>query len=200
MAVRSTMASIIARVRILINDPAGASQQFTDSIIQDVLDETRTDVTNQPLTAYPTYTGATILYLDYYSPVGLWEDGYVLKQYLTVTVTPSAVEPIVGHFEFSTTTLPPVYITGSYHDTYRAAADLLERLAAMWTMAYNVNVDGQSLQRSQVVPALLNLATSYRKKQRAHVISFSRGDISDQSIGNGLGVTPLDFYAKGDPH
>jgi hypothetical protein len=191
------MASLIARVRLLIND-TGGSPQFTDQQIQDVMDETRTDVSNQALTAYPTYTGATIQYLDYYAPLGLWEDGYVLKQYLTVTVTPSAVEPIVGHFSFAATTLPPVYITGSLHDTYRAAADLLERMAAMWTMAYNANTDGQSMSRSQVMPALLKLADSYRRKQRAHVISFSRSDIQDQSIGNGVGKNAIDYMASGD--
>lgn len=197
MTVRSTMASIISRIRILINDPPGASQQFTDQTIQDVLDDSRVDVSNQALTAYPTYSGSTISYFDYYSSGGSWEDGYILKQYLTVTVTPSSVEPIVGHFTFAASTLPPVFITGNYHDCYRAAADLLERRAAMWTTAYNANTDGQSMSRSQVMPALLKLADSYRRKQRAHVISFSRGDIQDTSATD-TRAHSIDYMASGD--
>jgi hypothetical protein len=120
MAVRSSMAALIARVRVLLNDPAGASQVFDDQTIQDVMDEGRTDVVNGVLVAKPTYSGASIQFLDYYATLGDWETDYVLKQYLTVTVTPSAVEPIAGHFQFSATTLPPIYITGKTFDIYCA--------------------------------------------------------------------------------
>src|SRR5581483_3272951 len=166
MAVRSSMAALIARVRVLLNDPAGVSQIFDDQTIQDVMDESRIDVVNGVLVPKPTYSGASIQFLNCYSEVGGWEDDYVLKQYLTVTVTPSAVEPIAGHFQFSGTTLPPIYITGKLHDCYCAAADLLERQAAKWTLSYDVNVDGQSLKRSQAAVALQNLARTYRMKQR----------------------------------
>src|ERR1022692_209294 len=158
MAVRSTMASIIARVRILVNDPAGASQQFTDQTIQDVLDSTRQDTNYLSLRPYPTFSGSTILYLDYYAEQGDWEDNATFWQYRTTQKTPSASEPIVGHWTFAVTTLPPVYLIGSTYDVYRSSADLLERMAATWVTAYNVNVDGQSLQRAQVMPNLLALA------------------------------------------
>jgi hypothetical protein len=192
------MASLITRVRQLINDTAGASQQFSDQEIQDVLDYSRQDISNMPLTAYPTYSGSTILYLDFYSDSAPWEDGFTLKQYLTVTVTPSSSEPIVGHFVFATTTLPPVYITGNLHDPYRASADLLERLSARWAMSYNVSVDGQSLQRGQAFTALQALAKSYRMKQRAHVIGFSRSDISDASQNDPLGAQAIDYMSSGN--
>src|SRR5258707_13612556 len=110
MAVRNTMqTSLIPRVRLLINDPAGGSQVFDDQTIQDVLDESRQDIGNMALLGVPTYSGATIQYLDYYSDLGGWEDGYVLKQYLTVVVTPSVKEPIPGHRAFAVSTFPPVY-------------------------------------------------------------------------------------------
>lgn len=200
MSVRSTMAALIARVRILINDPAGASQIFDDQAIQDVLDEGRSDYKNEVLIPRPTFVGSQIQFLDYWHKLGGWEDGYVIKQYLINTVTPATLEPIAAHWTFSATTLPPLYISGSLHDVYRAAADLLERQAAMWVLRYNVNVDSQSLQRGQATTALQSLAKTYRMKQRASAIHVMRTDIRQpgQLAGAGLGPTELDFMGSGD--
>jgi len=194
------MKALIARVRLLINDPSGASQIFADQDIQDVLDESREDIVNMSLLGKPTYSGSTISYLNYYSESGGWEDDYVLKQYLTVTVTPSTVEPIAGHFVFAVTTLPPVYITGKLFDVYRGAADLLERGAARWmgVNSYDFSSDGQSFRRSQAADAFQKLATTYRMKQRARTISVSRSDLAGQGAETvGLGARPIDYFAQG---
>ena len=198
MAVRSTMAALISRVRLLINDPSGGSQIFADQDIQDVLDESRTDMRNVQLRAEPTYVGNTISYLDYYSDLGGWEDDFVLKQYLITVVTPATSEPIVGHWTFASTTLPGVYITGKQYDVYRAAADLLERWAAKWVLAYSFTSDGQSFQRAQASQQLLKQADSYRRKQRAMSIGFSRGDLNT-GAGNApsLGPTAIDYMGSG---
>jgi len=199
--VRPSMAALISRTRLLINDPLSATMQFADSDIQDVLDEGRIDIVNMSLIPKPTFTGSSIQYIHYYSDMGGWEDDYVLKQYLVVTVTPSIVEPIAGHFQFATTTLPPVSITGKLFDVYRSAADLLERLSARWVLSYNVNVDGQSLQRGMAATALQTLAKQYRTQQRAGSLTLVRTDIADgSSSGNGaptLAPTALDYLAKG---
>jgi hypothetical protein len=196
------MATLIARVRILINDtlPLGSGQVFTDNDIEGVLDEGREDLVNAPLTPKPTFTGATIQYLNYYYPYGGWESDYVLKQYLTITVTPSAVEEIAGHFTFSSSTLPPVYVaTGKLHDVYRASADLLERWAARWVLSYDVLVGGQQFKRSQATDALLKLAKSYRQKQRPKSISMVRSDLTG-NVNDPLSLkaTPLDYMASGN--
>lgn len=198
MPVRSSMAALIARTRLLINDPSGGSEQFADQDIQDVLDEGRADYVNEPLIAKPTFSGSTISYLDYYHPLGGWEDSTVLKQWLVNIVTPSLSEPIAGHWQFATTILPDVFLTGSLHDVYRASADLLERWAARWTLSYNVSADGQSLQRSQAVTMLLDLAHTYRRKQRAHRIMMVRTDLAANGTGHlGLGATEIDYMGKG---
>lgn len=203
MAVRSTMAALISRVRLLVNDPSSGAQQFADQDIQDILDASRLDIKNGAMEAHPTFTGTTISYLDYYTSAGDWEDGAVLKQYLTVVVTPSLAESIPGHWQFAQTTLPPVFITGTTYDIYRTAADLLERLAARWVLSYNINVDGQSLQRSQVTTNLQSLAHTYRLKQRASRINATRIDLNTgrgDRNGNGLnlGAHEIDFMASGD--
>lgn len=200
MAVRSTMAALISSVRTLINDlaPVGNGQIFSDQIIQDVLDEGREDVKNMPLIPKPTFSGSTIQYLDYWSEYGGWEDGMVLKQYLTVVVTPSLIEPIPGHFQFTANTWPPVYISGSWHDRYRAAADLLERMAAQWALSYNMTVDGQNLQRGQVVNNLQKLAHTYRMKQRPRTIILKTSNITgNKDTGISLEPTTLDYMSSG---
>lgn len=196
---RASMAALISRVRLLINDTAG-TPQFTDDQIQDVLDASRQDLRNVALAPAPTYTGSLIQYLDYYSDLGDWEDDLLLKQFLVNAVTPTTSENIVGHWVFSATTLPPVYITGKTYDIYKASADLLERWAAAWAQNYNVSVDGQSFQRGMVLQSYLNLAASYRKKQRPVTISANRTDLlhKGQRDFTYLGPQEIDYMGSGN--
>lgn len=195
MAIRTSMAALIARVRILINDPAGPSQQFDDQTIQDVLDESRRDLVNQPLAPRPTFVQGTILWLDYYSEVGGWEDDFVLKQYLVRPVTASLAEAIVGHFQFAQSTLPPVSITGKLHDVYAGAAALLQRWASRLALDFDFSSDGQSFRRSQKMAQLLALAKTYAAQSRAGQISMQRGDLNAASSeGIRLGPQPIDWY------
>lgn len=202
MSLRPTMAPLIQRVRLLINDPnpnfTDTVVQFSDLEIQEVMDESRLDVVNGTLTAKPTFSGTSITFLDYYSDLGGWEEGAVLKQFLTRTVTPSISEPIVGHWQFAQTTLPPIYVTGALHDVYRSAADLLERWSARWVLRYNVTTDGQSAQRSQASTALLNLANKYRMKQRAQSIAIMRTDTRQPSgLAGAAGPLEIDYMSSG---
>jgi hypothetical protein len=204
MTVRSSMSALIKSVRVLINDtlPVGNGQIFDDQTIQDVLDEGRLDITNHPLESRPTFSGSTVQYLDYYSDLGGgFEDGMVLKQYLTVSVTPSLIEPIPGHFQFASNVFPPVFITGKNYDVYRASADLLERLAAQWILSYSIVVDGQSLQRNQATRSILLLVKEYRRKQRPRTITIKRGDVSGSQGDNADPTAPtnLDYYSSGSP-
>jgi len=199
MAVRSTMGNLIARVRLLINDPAGASQIFTDQDIQNVMDESRLDLNNEPLETAPTYVSGSIQWLNYWHALANWEDGMVFKEYLSVTVTPASIDPIAPLFVFAASTFPPVFVTGSVHDIWRAAADLLERMAARWVLQFNFTSDGQSFQRAQASHALQTLAKTYRMKQRAGTMSMVRSDLTDQATQEGslLGPRPIDYMASG---
>src|SRR2546421_744544 len=198
MAVRSTMTQIIDRVRTMINDPRGASQIFDDQTIQDTLDDSRVDYVNEELQTKPTFTGGTIQYLNYWHELGSWEGGVVLKQFLTVTVTPSASDFIAGYWSFAQNTLPPVFLSGSTHDLNRAAADLLERWAAKWVLIYDFSSDGQSFKRSQAASGLQALAHTYRKKQRASSLGTKRSDLQAESVASvGLGANELDYMGSG---
>jgi hypothetical protein len=199
MAVRSTMSSIINRVRVLINDPIAAV--FADQVIQDVLDSTRQDARYLLLAPAPTYSASLLLYLDYFSPpLTDWEDDLSLWQYRVTSVSPATSDNIVGHWTFSLTTLPPVYLIGKTYDVYRAAADLIERQAMMWAVSFNVTADGQTFQQSQVVPALLNVAKQYRMKQRPITLSMIRTDLVDKGSDQSVSLAPiaLDYFGSGD--
>jgi hypothetical protein len=202
MAVRSSMNALIARVRVLINDPSGPSQAFDDNTIQDIMDESRLDVINGSTIAKPTFSGSTVQYLNYFTDAGGLEDGFVLKQYLTIIVTPSVLEPIAGRFQFAASTLPPLFITGSLHDVYRASADLLIRLSARWVLRYSVTVDGQNLQRGQVTKHLTDLAHEYRRLQRPRMMQAYRSDIAHGDAANSavLNLAPIaiDMFGSGD--
>src|SRR5258708_6354760 len=167
MPVRGTMASLIARTRLLINDtlPAGSGQVFADQDLQNVLDESRIDLYNQPLVPQWTYSGNTPQVLDYFAPSqwGDWEDDIVLKQYLSTVVTPASTDDIVGHWTFAQSTLPPVFITGKTFDIYRSAADLLARLAAQWMLRFNATADGQTLHREGAFTQMQILIKEYRR-------------------------------------
>jgi hypothetical protein len=140
------------------------------------------------------------LYLDYYSDLGWWEDDTTFWQYLTVSTTPTTSEPIVGHWSWAATLLPPVYLIGKTYDLYRGAADLLERWAAKWALSYDFSSDNQSFHRSQASLQLRATAKEYRKKQRASIISLTRGDLNGTtgSARDGLGPMPIDYMASGD--
>lgn len=177
MAVRSSMAALIARIRTLINDPSGVSQIFDDQTIQDVCDESRLDVVNMRLIPTPTY-GPALQYLNFYSEVGGWETDFVILQNLSTTVTPSSAEPIAGKFTFATNTYPTLTITGKQHDLYRAAADLLERLAAKYALQFSLSSDGQSFHPEQIQDNIDKLVRKYRMKQRPRTITMTRSDLS----------------------
>lgn len=199
MAFRNSMAALVTRVRLLINDTDTTCQQFADEEIQQVLDASRLDLRYVPLRPAASYLNGSLVFLDYYAPYGDWEDDATFWQVLATQVTPSASEPIAGHWQFAESTLPPVSIIGKSYDIYHAAADLLERQAARWVLKYNMNVDGQSLQRSQAATALQALARTYRLQQRPQSMEVTRTDLNPPGAMTAqVGPTTIDYLATGE--
>lgn len=177
---RGTMVDLIARTRLLIGDPSGASQQFTDDNIQDFLDETREDVQYEVLDAKPTFTTTGLLWNDYYSTYEHWEQGETLiwSNFATLTpITPTIADRIIGHWAFNNQ-LPPVMIAGKAFDLWNVAANLLEmRAAGQAFNLFNMTIDGRNLQLNQIVQSWLTLAKQYRSRARPRVVRIVRDDI-----------------------
>lgn len=199
MAVRSTMAALITKVRSLINDPSSGTPVFADQDVQDQLDATRLDIRYELLTAAPTLLNAAstnnqagVIWADYYSRFQWWEDDLVLQgvnistSQAWVVLTPVSSENFYGHWTFEANIFtagtvpgqyPPVFATGKSFDIWRAAADLLEMWAAQYAASYDFTADGQNFRRSQIVAAKMKLAEIYRRKARATTVTVQRRDI-----------------------
>lgn len=191
------MSSLIARVRSLISDPAGANQQFSDQDIQDVLDTGRVNVINALLRPTVTLTASGILnYENYYSDVGYWETDAVIQDgAFNVATDYTDADYLTGHWTWNLANpgkLPPLFITGKYYDLYGASADLLERWAAAWARSYDFTADGQSFHRSQASAAMLTQARQYRKQALVRAIPMVRDDLSDDSSSQNVVVGNTD--------
>lgn len=214
------MSDLITRTRLMIADLAGNSQFFTDHDVQDRLDANRDDVRYEGLAIAPsivnlasTSNSASTIFADYYSKYGWWESDVVLQgQGPTglpwIVLTPLTSELLLdqAHWQFETSVftsgtvpgqLPPVFATGKIYDVYAAAADLLTFWAAALSSAYNISVDGQSLQRSQLMTAKLTLADLYRRQSRPKIAKLVRRDVMGDISTRRMRLLDSDDVVKG---
>lgn len=213
------MSALIAKVRLMIADPAGGSQFFADQDIQDALDDYRDDVRYEPLQIAPSIVNvggnapsAQTIFADYYSAYKWWEADVVLQGNnistgaAWVVLTPVTSDYIVGHFQFEADVFnspsvpgqyPPIFATGKVFDLNAASADLLEFWAASLAGAYDITVDGQSLKRSQLPAAKLTLAAQYRRKAKARVGRMVRRDVAQESQARRYRLLDSDDIVRG---
>lgn len=182
---RSNLASIIARVRLMIDDPSGAGQEFTDDEIQSALDLRRDEARYIPLTERETITpspggGATTEYLTFDAPVGDWEGGAALVDGDYDALTPATTDLVSGRWTFTTEPDLPVMVVGFTHDLYGASGDLLLQRATREALSFDVSADGTTLSRSQKADRYKQMAYDYLAKARtrsSHLVrSDERGD------------------------
>lgn len=182
---RSNLVSIIARVRLMIDDPSGAGQEFTDDEIQSALDLRRDEARYIPLTERETITpspggGATTEYLTFDAPVGDWEGGAALVDSDYDALTPATTDLVSGRWTFTTEPDLPVMVVGFTHDLYGASGDLLLQRATREALSFDVSADGTTLSRSQKADRYKQMAYDYLAKARtrsSHLVrSDERGD------------------------
>jgi hypothetical protein len=167
---RTSMAVLITRVRFMVGDPliAGTpvTSTFTDDQIQDALDHHRTDVIQLRLIPRATLTTTGAQWKDYQAPCGFWEDDVVIVDPTFNAVTPATSDELTGHWTFTVSTLPNLYITGKAYDMYGAAAEILEAWSGIVRAEgdFDFSEDGQSFSRSQKGRGLDAQAAEYRRK------------------------------------
>jgi len=182
------MAALVTRTRLLIADPAGASQLFADQDVQDALDAVREDVYNEPLDLRPTLTTGGIQYNDYYSRRGYWEADEVLRWGDFSVLTPATSDEVVGHWTFANQ-FPPVLITGKRYDLYRAAADLLEyKIANLAATQIDFSMSGASVHLSQHLTFLEKRLADYRRKAWVRTAQMPRADIAGVGAETRMGI------------
>jgi hypothetical protein len=173
------MAELISRTRLLIGDPAGAGQAFSDDEIQQGLDRYRTEARYIALRPEPVLLpGGTVEYRDYFAATGDWEANEQLYDAAWNALTPAASDRLTGHWTFASPGHnPPVYVLGAYYDVFAAAADLLEQWAAKVKLEFDFNVENTSFRRSQKASQLLTLAREYRRRQQPVSVRQVRTDV-----------------------
>lgn len=181
MTVRTGMANLITRTRRLIYDLD--SSVFTDDEIQDVLDQYVQRFRQAPLSFELTYSNsAAITYQDFNAPFGYgdWEEDAVFQSASYVIITPDADTSsyISGHWHFSVSYPPPVYMAlGKTYDLYAAASVLCTEYAARYPLHFDATQAGTSMARSQKFKQMSELAAMYASRRRVQQIKGKRTDL-----------------------
>lgn len=172
------MAVLIARLRRMISDK-DVPLVFSDDDLGDILDGQQFVERYLPIEGTVTYKpGGGIEWHDFYAQDGDWEDGVVFVTIGFEPVAPTTSDLRVGHWTFDAPQLPTIYLTGKNYDLYGAAADALEQWAAIVKRKYDVQSADQKLMRSQQSKAMLDLAETYREKQRPQRLTMVRSDVN----------------------
>jgi hypothetical protein len=171
------MASLIAYARELLNDPS-PTPTLTDQQIQDRLDLNRRDVYNMEL-RFPDIisTDGSVIWTDFFSRLGFWEDGHTLQGPNWNLVTPATAEPLIGRWTFAVSQQTPIYITGKAYDMYGACAQLLTVLEGSLRQTMNFSADGLSVQRLDQLANIRSLRSSYQKQAWVRNVKLVRGDM-----------------------
>lgn len=173
---RGTMASLIARLRELVNDTGSAT--WTDNQLQTLLDRRRIRANYLQLNEEPTRSGSTISYLTFVAVDGDWEEDAALVSGTYASINADTADYENGRWAFVSEPARPVYLTGWTYDLYAAAADALEQQAATMTGLYDFAADGGSYKRSQQREGIAATAKQYRALQRVGVAEMYRGDVN----------------------
>lgn len=176
MAVRASMSVLIARLRDMIDDPAGVDETFYDDQLQDYLDASRDDVYGEPLETVGEKVGGLTLYRTHYSRYQHWETDATLADGNGETLTPSASAPMGGRWTFTSGQPPPVYATGRVYDLNAAAADALDVWAAQMSGQYDFSADGATFKRGQLAGSLRGQAANFRRMARVRTARVVTSD------------------------
>jgi hypothetical protein len=171
------MDDLVSRIRLMIADPSGASQQFTDAEIQNALKRRRDEVRYYPIMEKPSISeGGDVTYTDFEAPVGDWDTNVVLTDGDYDVLTPTSTDLVTGEWSFATEPDLPVLITGYTYDIYGTAGDLLMQWHTAVTCAFDVAADDIDLKRSQKAEMKKAAAYAYYAKARTTATQLVRTD------------------------
>lgn len=188
---RTSLAALIAQVRLFIADPTGSTQQFSDDAIQAELDNHRHEmrfITLQPSPTFVPSGGATqVLFFDYYSDSKWWEDDLVLQNASYQTIAADVSENFVGHWHFNVQpTGIAVIATGKTFDVYKAAANLLRQWAGTLKLNYAFSANDHKFALSEQIKNILAVAKEYDAQAVPVVSLLVQTDAMPEHEGGGV--------------
>lgn len=177
---RSSMAALITRLRRMIQDLAGASQEWTDDELQEALDVHQTVHRYLPLCQEESIApGGAVTYKRFHAGgQGNWETDAEIVGNTYAVLTPTTSDYLTGRWTFAAEPAWPLYLSGNTYDLYGAAADALETWAARVKCEIDFASEGQNLKLSQKRAAMLELAQTYRAKQAPVTVTMTRNDMA----------------------
>lgn len=179
MSVRPSMTDLIARLRLLIGDPAGAAQTWTDEDLQTFLDTHRVEHRYRRLRAlYSIAPDLSVSILAYSSgPLTDWEADGALFGPDFDPLSPDTSDWRNGIWTFMTHQPEPVRIVGRTYDLAGSAADVLEAWAARLKAEYDMRTADYEMERMDRVDAMMRLAAAMRSRQKPRQLAWHRSDL-----------------------
>ena len=186
MTARTGMATLIGTVRGLANagtaewTVAGTSSTISywdDDEIQRVLDRHKVEYIHADLEPVQSYSGGTVIYLQYRANVTDIESGAGVFKVEDVdgTVTPSSVDYSRGIVSFATDQAGTSYWWSGYaYDLNASAADIWRMKASHVAEMVDWSTDGHNVKRSQQVSACLNMASYYQSRSSSEGVSTAK--------------------------
>lgn len=185
MAARTSMASLITRVRLMVGDTGTAV--FTDEQVQSFLDQHRIDVRYGEMVGEETRaSGGAVTYLTFWDAdrLAFWESDAAITDHAYNTLTATTYEYELGRFTFSTdqTANCPLHLTGKTYDVNAAAADLLDAWASLVAIQFDYADAAvtDSWQKKQA--QLIKMADRYRSMSRPGHVALVRLDMGDMRV------------------
>lgn len=192
MAIRTGMQTLVNTVRgyadagaaeWTVAGDSGTISYWDDTEIQRVLDRHKTETVHAGMEAVQSYSGGSIIYVQYRANAQNLEGGTALFKIEDTagTVTGYTLDEARGIATFATDQGgKSLWWSGFAYDLNAAAADIWRLKASHASEMVDWSTDGHSVKRSQQATACLNMASYYQARSQtegAASIKFVRDDL-----------------------
>lgn len=183
MAIRSTMTTLVARVRDLCGLTESAyAGLVSDDRIQEALDRTRMEVNLLHLNVLERIEPVTgkVIWKIFTAPFEDFEPPVILQSgNQWALLTPEEEDLTIGRWAFAEHQASGVFLSARTYDRYAAAADILETVAAPQILRFSFTAPNGSFNRQEIRAGFLQQAQLYYTKARPVLAEWRRGDVND---------------------
>lgn len=161
--------------------------QFTDGKLQNILDLYRQDHYRAPMEPIQTYSGGSVIYLDYYTGAQYLEQttggtSIFIVEHAAGTAVGTAnysVDYLRGKVTFGADTGgSTLYWYGRSYDLNRAAAEVWRRKAAYYGAQFDFSTDNHTIKKSTIARQCREMADYYEARSlSAQVVTIYRSDV-----------------------
>jgi hypothetical protein len=187
---RTGMATLISNLRDLgvagtADYTLGTTTYWTDAQVQTVLDKHKVFVNSEQLQPIETLNNGTVLYTEYRSQFGNFEETtggttiFVIKNSIGSVFGTSnwSADYANGIINFTANTAgTPYYLTGTSYDVYGAAADVWRMKSGHHAQSIDFSTDNMSVKRGQLMKNDMEMANYYAGMGRVRHMAFDRDD------------------------